>query len=59
MPILALVIYWVLVVAGKLRRVLDETGIRNLVRIIGLLPVATAMQYFVNGIKDLVKILQP
>jgi multiple antibiotic resistance protein len=30
-----------------------ETGIRILVRIMGLLLVALTMQYFVNGIKDL------
>jgi multiple antibiotic resistance protein len=37
---------------------LGDIGIRYLVRIMGLLLVATAMQYFVNGFKDLVKILQ-
>jgi len=35
------------------RRVLGETGIRVLVRVMGLLLVALAMQYFVNGLTDL------
>jgi multiple antibiotic resistance protein len=51
--ITALVSYWVLAGAGKVRDVLGETGIRILVRIMGLLLVALAMQYFVNGITDL------
>jgi multiple antibiotic resistance protein len=33
--------------------VLGETGIRILVRIMGLLLVALAMQFFVNGLTDL------
>jgi multiple antibiotic resistance protein len=32
---------------------MGETGIRILVRIMGLLLVALAMQFFVNGITDL------
>jgi multiple antibiotic resistance protein len=32
---------------------MGETGIRILVRIMGLLLVALAMQYFVNGFTDL------
>ena len=32
---------------------LGETGIRILVRIMGLLLVALAMQFFVNGLTDL------
>ncbi len=51
--ITALVCYWVLGAAGKVRDVLGETGIRILVRIMGLLLVALAMQYFVNGFTDL------
>ena len=35
------------------RRVMGETGIRVLVRVMGLLLVALAMQYFVNGLTDL------
>jgi len=49
----ALVSYWVLAGAGRLRQVMGETGIRILVRIMGLLLVALAMQYFVNGLTDL------
>ena len=32
---------------------MGETGIRILVRIMGLLLVALAMQFFVNGLTDL------
>lgn len=39
--------------ADRLRRLLGETGIRILVRIMGLLLVALAMQLFVNGLTDL------
>ena len=49
----SLVSYWVLAGAGRVRQVMGETGIRILVRIMGLLLVALAMQFFVNGITDL------
>ena len=49
----ALASYWVLAGAGRVRAVLGETGIRILVRIMGLLLVALAMQFFVNGLTDL------
>ncbi len=49
----ALISYWVLAGAGRVRNVLGETGIRILVRIMGLLLVALAMQFFVNGLTDL------
>jgi multiple antibiotic resistance protein len=49
----AMVSYWVLAGASKVRHVLGETGIRILVRIMGLLLVALAMQFFVNGLTDL------
>ena len=49
----ALVSYGVLAGAGRVRQVMGETGIRILVRIMGLLLVALAMQYFVNGFTDL------
>ena len=49
----SLVSYWVLAGAGRVRAVLGETGIRILVRIMGLLLVALAMQFFVNGLTDL------
>ena len=51
--------YWVLAGAGQVRRVLGETGIRILVRIMGLLLVALAMQFFVNGMTDLGIISRP
>ena len=49
----ALASYLVLAGAGRVRRVMGETGIRILVRIMGLLLVALAMQFFVNGLTDL------
>src|ERR1700733_12838784 len=49
----ALVSYWVLAGASRVRGFLGETGIRILVRIMGLLLVALAMQFFVNGLTDL------
>ena len=51
--ITALVSYWVLAGAGRVRAVMGETGIRILVRIMGLLLVALAMQLFINGLTDL------
>lgn len=51
--ITALVSYWVLAGASRVRQVMGETGIRILVRIMGLLLVALAMQFFVNGLTDL------
>jgi multiple antibiotic resistance protein len=51
--ITCLISYWVLAAAGRVRQVLGETGIRILVRIMGLLLVALAMQFFVNGLTDL------
>jgi multiple antibiotic resistance protein len=45
--------YGVLSGADQLRRLLGETGIRILVRIMGLLLVALAVQFFVNGLTDL------
>jgi multiple antibiotic resistance protein len=39
--------------ADRLRRLMGETGIRILTRIMGLLLVALAMQFFVNGLTDL------
>jgi multiple antibiotic resistance protein len=51
--------YCVLAGAGRVRRVMGETGIRVLVRVMGLLLVALAMQYFVNGLTDLGLIARP
>ena len=49
----SLITYWVLAAAERVRQAMGETGIRILVRIMGLLLVALAMQYFVNGFTDL------
>jgi multiple antibiotic resistance protein len=46
-------IYWILAAATRVRGFLGETGIRILIRIMGLLLVALAMQFFVNGLTDL------
>lgn len=55
----SLVSYWVLAGASRVRGVMGETGIRILVRIMGLLLVALAMQFFVNGFMDLGLIQRP
>jgi multiple antibiotic resistance protein len=49
----SLVSYWVFAGAARVRAFMGETGIRILVRIMGLLLVALAMQFFVNGLTDL------
>ena len=49
----AYVSYWVLASADRVRKFMGETGIRILVRIMGLLLVALAVQFFVNGLTDL------
>ncbi len=46
----AIASYGVLSGAERLQRLMGETGIRILVRIMGLLLVALAMQFFVNGL---------
>jgi multiple antibiotic resistance protein len=43
----------VLVGADRIRKLMGDTGIRILVRIMGLLLVALAVQFFVNGLTDL------
>jgi multiple antibiotic resistance protein len=45
--------YLILNGADRVRRIMGETGIRILVRIMGLLLVALAVQFFVNGLTDL------
>ena len=55
----SLISYWVLAGASRVRGILGETGIRILVRIMGLLLVALAMQFFVNGLTDLGLIAKP
>jgi len=49
----ATVSYLVLNGADRVRKILGETGIRILVRIMGLLLMALAVQFFVNGLTDL------
>jgi multiple antibiotic resistance protein len=57
--ITAIVCFIVLGSAARVARLLGETGIRILVRIMGLLLVALAVQYFVNGMQDLGVFLKP
>jgi multiple antibiotic resistance protein len=55
----AAICYLVLGNSDKVSNVLGDTGVRILVRIMGLLLVALAMQYFVNGLVDLGAITKP
>jgi multiple antibiotic resistance protein len=55
----ALTCLLVLGAADRVARVLGQTGIRILVRVMGLLLVALAVQYFVNGFADLGVIARP
>ena len=55
----AAICFLVLGSADRVARFLGETGIRILVRIMGLLLVALAVQYFVNGLTDLGVIAKP
>ena len=57
--ITAAICYLVLGNSDRVARVLGETGVRILVRIMGLLLVALAVQYFVNGMVDLGVITKP
>lgn len=57
--ITAVICYLVLGNSDKVARGLGETGIRILVRVMGLLLVALAVQYFVNGLADLGVIAKP
>ncbi|WP_232298734.1 MarC family protein [Granulicella tundricola] len=49
----AVICYLVLGNSDRVARTLGDTGIRILVRVMGLLLVALAVQYFVNGLVDL------
>jgi MarC family membrane protein len=49
----AILSYLILNGANRVRGIMGETGIRILVRIMGLLLVALAVQFFVNGLTDL------
>ena len=51
--ITAVICFVILGNSDRVARALGETGIRILVRIMGLLLVALAVQYFVNGLIDL------
>ncbi|SNT27173.1 multiple antibiotic resistance protein [Granulicella rosea] len=55
----ASICYLVLGNSDRVGRALGDTGIRILVRIMGLLLVALAVQYFVNGMVDLGVIAKP
>jgi multiple antibiotic resistance protein len=55
----AAICYLVLGNSDKVSKMLGDTGVRILVRIMGLLLVALAMQYFVNGLVDLGAISKP
>ncbi len=55
----AAICYLVLGNSYRVARALGDTGIRILVRIMGLLLVALAVQYFVNGMVDLGVIAKP
>ena len=55
----AVICYLVLGNSDRVAKALGETGIRILVRVMGLLLVALAVQYFVNGMTDLGVIAKP
>jgi len=55
----AAICFLVLGNSDKVSKLLGDTGVRILVRIMGLLLVALAMQYFVNGMVDLGAISKP
>ena len=55
----AIICFLVLGNSDKVAKALGETGIRILVRVMGLLLVALAVQYFVNGLVDLNVIVKP
>jgi multiple antibiotic resistance protein len=57
--ITAAICYLVLGNSDRVARAMGETGVRILVRIMGLLLVALAVQYFVNGMVDLGVITKP
>lgn len=55
----AAISYAVLSGAERLQQLLGQTGIRILVRIMGLLLVALAMQFFINGMAELGVLSKP
>ncbi len=48
----SLVSFWILSGADRVRRYLGETGLRILMRLMGLLLVALAVQFVANGLTD-------
>lgn len=48
----SIVSFWILSGAGRVRRYLGETGLRILMRLMGLLLVALAVQFVANGLTD-------
>jgi multiple antibiotic resistance protein len=53
--ITALLSYFILSGANRIRRLLGETGIRILMRLMGLVLIAIAVQFVLNGIKDFMR----
>jgi multiple antibiotic resistance protein len=53
--ITALFSYFILGGANRVRKFLGETGIRILMRLMGLVLTAVAVQFVVNGFTDLLK----
>ena len=51
--IIAILSYWVLAGADRVRGYLGETGIRILTRLMGLLLTAIAVQFMLNGLADI------
>jgi multiple antibiotic resistance protein len=57
--ITAAICFLVLGSASRVASALGDTGIRILIRVMGLLLVALAVQYFVNGLVDLGVLSKP
>jgi multiple antibiotic resistance protein len=55
----AAICFLVLGSASRVANALGDTGIRILIRVMGLLLVALAVQYFVNGFVDLGVLSRP
>jgi multiple antibiotic resistance protein len=51
--VVALLSYWILAAADRVRGYLGETGIRILTRLMGLLLTAIAVQFMLNGLADI------
>jgi multiple antibiotic resistance protein len=50
--VISMLSYWILAGADRVRRYLGESGIRILMRIMGLLLTAIAVQFILNGLTD-------